>query len=140
MGLWDKVKSVALSAKCMTGWHAGEYEHVEGKPLCFLGKTCPDCGEYVTKNKHAYNEWEYFSYDSCNAQRNCIHCNHIEQAVQHQYKEQGKDESCRIIEVCQRCGDKKIGSAKHNWVTIPFTDTEMKSGGKRKCQDCGYMG
>ena len=49
MGFWDSVKSVALSAKCFTGWHEGEYKHIEGEPQCHLGKTCPDCGEqYVS--------------------------------------------------------------------------------------------
>ena len=47
MGFWDSVKSVALSVKCFTGWHEGEYEHIKGKPKCFLGKTCPDYNQFI---------------------------------------------------------------------------------------------
>lgn len=140
MGFWDKVKSVAISAKCMTGWHAGDYKHIDGKPLCFLGKTCPDCGEYVTKNNHTYNEWQYKNYNSCDAIRECVHCGSIESSVRHNYERQGKDSNCRVIEVCKRCNDKKLGSTDHNWVSIPLTNTEVKVQGKRKCKDCGFIG
>ena len=43
MGLWDSLKKVGVAAKCGVGWHAGDYERVEGKPECFMAKTCPDC-------------------------------------------------------------------------------------------------
>ncbi|MCB5266662.1 MAG: hypothetical protein LHW46_00935 [Candidatus Cloacimonetes bacterium] len=140
MGFWDTVKSVAISAKCMTGWHAGNYEHVKGQPLCFLGKTCPDCGEYVTKNDHKYGDWSFKRHDRCDAVRECIHCGALDTQVRHDHKKEGKDANCHIIEVCTRCGDKQIGRAEHTWINIPFTNSEMKIQGKRKCKDCGFMG
>lgn len=140
MGFWDTIVSVALSAKCMTGWHSGDYAHVDGKPLCFLGKTCPDCGEYVTKNNHKYNEWEYPIYNSCNAIRKCVHCGYQDSSVQHTYAKHGKDGNCKIIEICSRCGDKKLGREEHNWLQIPFTNTDVKANGQKKCRDCGYIG
>jgi len=82
MGLWDTVKNLAMSAKCMTGWHGGEYEHIQGKPKCFLGKTCPDCGEYVTKNKHKFGSWEYITYGKCDAVRKCNYCKLDEKKMQ----------------------------------------------------------
>ena len=140
MGFWDKVKDVAIAAKCMTGWHGGEYEHIQGRPLCYLGKTCPDCHEYITKTKHDFTEWEYKSYSNCDAVRECIHCQAQEASVIHTYEETGKDSNCRIIKICSRCGKQELGSTQHDWITIPFTDTEIKANGKRKCKDCGYLG
>jgi len=137
MGFWDKVKSVALSAKCMTGWHAGTYTHIEGKPECYLEKTCPDCNEYVTTKKHKFSEWEYLGYGKCDSRHECIHCGYTEDKVRHDYEEQGKDGNCKIIEVCTRCGDRELGRAKHNWINI--AGYEVKAGGKRKCRDCGIM-
>ncbi len=69
MGLWDKIKDVALSAKCMTGWHAGEYSHIEGEPECYLGKICPDCGEYITKFNHKFGTSEYLHEYQCDTVR-----------------------------------------------------------------------
>lgn len=139
MGFWDSVKSVALSAKCFTGWHEGEYKHIEGEPQCHLGKTCPDCGKWVTKEEHKYAGWKYVDYGKCDAIRNCIYCKHQEREVRHNYKKESKDGYCRIIEVCSRCNDRKIGRAEHTWVTIPFTDSNIRVQGKKKCRDCGHM-
>jgi len=140
MGLWDMVKDAALFAKCLTGWHAGEYTHIEGKPLCFFGKTCPDCGEYVTKKNHKFSEWQYKTYSNCDSERECVYCGLLESSVQHNYERQGKDSQCRIIEDCRRCGDKKYSGEEHNWITIPFTNKDLNVKGQRKCKDCGYMG
>ena len=137
MGFWDKVKSVAVSAKCMTGWHAGTYTHIDGEPLCHLGKTCPDCNEYVTKIVHKFSEWEYLDYGKCDAKRSCIHCAYEEYGVQHDYEEQGKNSDCRIIEICTRCGDEQLGRENHNWLNV--AGHELKVGGKRKCKDCGKI-
>jgi glutaredoxin-related protein len=136
MGFWDSVKSVALSVKCFTGWHEGEYEHIKGKPKCFLGKTCPDCNQFITKEEHEYDGWEYVGYSKCDAVRKCIHCKHQQREIRHEYRKEGKESDCRVIEVCIRCRDKKIGRAEHNWVTIPFTDKDLKIQGKRTCRDC----
>ena len=137
MGFFDTLKKAAVSAKCATGWHAGNYTPIDGEPLCHLEKTCPDCDKYVTTVKHKFDEWEYLQYGSCNAEHKCIHCGHTEQKVLHEYKEKGKDTNCRIIEVCSRCGDEKFGREKHNWISMG--SHELKVQGKRKCKDCGKM-
>ena len=139
MGIWDKVKSVAISAKCMTGWHAGDYTPISAKPKCNLEKTCPDCNNYVTTVKHKFDGWEYLSHGRCDAQKECIHCGHKENEVRHEYKAQGKDSKCCVIEVCNRCQDKKSGREDHSWIKIPFTNSDVKANGKRKCKDCGKM-
>lgn len=140
MGFWDKVKSIASSAKCMTGWHAGEYSHIAGKPECHLEKTCPDCNEYVTKKKHKFTEWRYtnnsFS-EPCDSVRTCVHCEDQETKIIHQYEKNGKDSSCRVVEKCKRCGHEQLGSVSHNWVSI--VGHEVKIDGKRKCRDCGTV-
>jgi hypothetical protein len=137
MGLWDNVKKVALSAKCLTGWHAGTYEPIEGREKCKLAKTCPDCGEYVTKTVHEYGEWTYLEYNSCQAQKECIYCQDLKRETVHNYKRRGKNQSCGIIEICERCNDEKVGATEHNWIKIPFTDTDLKVQGRKKCKDCG---
>lgn len=136
MGFWDNVKELAVGAKCAVGWHEGEYGHIKGKPQCYLGKTCPDCGKWVTKEEHIYSGWEYIDYGKCDSIKSCIHCKYQEREIRHNYKKEGKDSNCIIIEVCSRCRDKKLGKTEHNWVTIPFTDRELKIQGKRTCKDC----
>lgn len=135
MGFWDVVKSVALSAKCSTGWHAGEWSHVSGKPQCFVEKTCPDCHKHVTTNKHTFGEWRRIDYSSCNSVRECTHCSSSEQKIIHEYQNNGKDENCRIIEKCQHCGGQRMGRTDHEWIKI--FDHEVKVGGSRKCKRCG---
>jgi len=167
MGLWDKVKSVAMSAKCMTGWHAGEYTSIEGKPKCNLEKTCPDCNKYMTKISHKMSSWNYLFDRKCDAVCHCIHCNfevievrhnyhEVRQGtecryidtcdrcgdmkqskIRHNYEERGKDSNCRIIEVCKDCGDKKSGRENHNFLSIAGHD--LKVNGQKKCKDCGKM-
>lgn len=140
MGFWDKVKSVANSAKCMTGWHAGEYSHISGKPECHLEKTCPDCNEYVTKKKHKFSDWKYTNNSSskpCDSIRDCIHCDIQETKEIHQHEKNGKDSNCRVIEKCKRCGDEQLGSESHNWISI--MGHEVKVQGQKKCKDCGTV-
>lgn len=52
----EVIVDTALKIKCATNWHAGEFKNEEGKPECFFSKVCPDCGEYITKSKHFFNE------------------------------------------------------------------------------------
>jgi len=137
MGFWDKVKSAAISAKCMAGWHAGTYTPIEGEPLCHLEKTCPDCNKYITKIEHKFNNWEYLDYGKCDVEHTCIHCNYKEYGVKHNYEKIGKNDECRIIEICKRCGDEQLGEIEHNWIRI--AGRELKIHGKRKCKDCGRM-
>lgn len=140
MGLWDSIKSIALSAKCGVGWHAGEYENVEGQPKCLYSKICPDCFERVTKVEHSYDEWIYLYANNCRCTRTCIHCGYTENSIIHNYQNIAKDEHCHVIQECDRCHDRKIGAVEHNWIKVPFTDKEITANGKKKCRDCGYIG
>ena len=143
MSFWNVVKSVANSAKCMAGWHSGQYSHIEGKPKCNLGKRCPDCNAYVTKEKHEFSEWKFPNYTDCNAKRECIHCGHDEFKVIHDHERVGKDNSnCEIILRCKRCHDEKRGKAEHEWISLFKTElkVETEDGKKRKCKNCGTFG
>ena len=135
MAFWNTVKKVAIATKCATGWHAGEWSPIPGKPKCQVEKTCPDCNKHVTSTKHNYGDWRYVDYLSCNSIRECVYCGSLEQKVIHQYIKAGKDGNCRIIEKCSRCGDQQLGREDHNWIKL--FDHEVRVGGKRKCKDCG---
>ncbi len=139
MGFWDAVKEVAIAAKCGIGFHAGEYQQKEGKPACFWFKICPDCGKYVVKHEHDFDQWEYRSYGTCNAVRECIHCRKEEYSIVHNYEKVEKDANCHVISVCSRCGDRVIGGAEHNWVKNPFTGEALLIDGGRRCKDCGFF-
>jgi hypothetical protein len=137
MGFWDGVKSVALGVKCFSGWHSGDYKNVSSKPNCFSERICSDCGKYESKIEHKYGLWEFHYSKSCDAVRSCIYCNHQQKEVRHQYTKHGKDSNCKIIEVCIRCNNKIVTNrVEHSWVTIPFTNIELKLQGKRMCSDC----
>ena len=165
MGLWDKVKSAALSAKCMTGWHAGEYKRVPDTPDCFFTKQCPDCGKEVETNRHKYGDIRYKYALKCDAVRNCIYCEHEAAEIAHNYEDLGLDRNCQEMKKCNRCGDLKIGRPQHSYRTtgkdsscreiqecsrcrhvnhgrshhnwISLLGHEVKVSGKRKCRDCG---
>tara|TARA_R110000851_G_scaffold332161_1_gene507592 strand:+ start:1461 stop:1889 length:429 start_codon:yes stop_codon:yes gene_type:complete len=140
MGFWDTIKSAAISAKCLTGWHAGNYKPIEGKPQCNVEKTCPDCNKYVTAIKHKFNDWQYINSTSshrCDSFRSCVHCDAQETKRIHKFEERGKDSSCRVIEKCSNCFEERSGGTTHNWAQI--MGRELKVQGKRKCQDCGII-
>lgn len=105
MGLFDKIKNIATKVKCATGFHAGTFTHIDGKPECFFEKTCPDCNKYVTKKNHKYSGWEdYKNPRSCFKEHHCIHCDHKDTKEFHQgYIKKGHDDYCTIIEECRRC-------------------------------------
>lgn len=140
MGFWDKVKSAATSAKCLTGWHAGDYSPISGKPHCNVEKTCPDCNKYITAIKHKFNEWQYINSvhsHKCDSFRSCIHCDVQETKRLHEFKEKGKNSSCRIIEQCSVCHEEQLGRTSHNWTQLMGRDLKIQ--GKRKCRDCGTV-
>jgi hypothetical protein len=141
MSFWDKVKSVTRAAKCLVGWHGGEYSHISGEPLCHLGKTCPYCESFVTKVEHAFTQWEFPEPDRCGARRECEHCGHVEISVRHNYVRTGKDErNCEVISTCRRCGDETRGSAEHEWEALELEcRPEGESSNKKKCKSCGVM-
>lgn len=137
MAIWDTVKKVAIFVRCSSGWHGGKWEPIRGKPECHLGKKCPDCRQYVTTEKHKYGDWRYVDYSKCDSVRECIHCGSLDKTVIHKYESVDKDENCRIIEECSRCGDRRLGREDHSW--IKKFDHDVKFDGKRKCKVCGKM-
>lgn len=141
MGFWDSIKSLALSAKCATGWHSGNYRQMPNSPECYLEKTCPDCLEYVTKKSHRYGDWKYVKSFNCNAIKECIHCGDEKHEIVHSYKVVAKDSNCVEICECARCKDRKSGSTKHNWLELFGHELKIPTneGKKRKCRDCGYV-
>lgn len=142
MSFWDKVKSFTRSAKCTVGWHGGEYAPIAGKPKCHLGKTCPNCNDYLTKEEHEFSEWIFTQEGDCNARRECIYCGYEEQEEKHNHEQVAKDLSnCEILLRCRRCGDEKVGPAEHEWVEQPQTQgaTDSSSGNKKQCQVCGII-
>lgn len=138
MSFWSLLKDVALSAKCATGWHAGDWRHIPGRPECSFEKTCPDCHKHVTTKKHVYNDWRKINYSTCNSVRECIHCGSTEENVIHEFENHGKDEHCHLIRKCRDCGVKERGREDHEWIKL--FDHELKSGGQRKCRRCGARG
>jgi len=141
MSFWDKIKDIAMSAKCMTGWHGGNYTPIKNKPQCNLEKTCPDCGEYVTTIKHKFSDWKFPNryapvtsmYEAkfiCQAEKKCIFCDKVEHKIIHNLYEDGKNSNCKIIKKCKYCSHEELGATKHNW-------SNMQD--KRKCRDCGKI-
>lgn len=138
MNFLAKIKNITISAKCLSGWHSGSYLRMKNKPQCHLEKTCPDCGKYIAKKDHAFTRWKHVNELTCNAERECIHCNHIETKMMHGYERVGKNPvNCKVIRHCVRCNDKQIGQAEHNW--FQRSVEERQSGVKKVCKDCGKV-
>jgi len=117
MGLFDSIKSLAIKAKCATGFHSGTFERVNGKPECYFEKTCPDCNKLVTTHKHAFPDTvDYDNHHSCTKTYTCAHCKIERREEKHeQYKEISKDSYCRWKERCVRCGHERLGQEDHDW-------------------------
>jgi hypothetical protein len=114
MGFWDSVKKAATSAKCMTGFHAGEYQPIAGKPECEMENTCPDCHTHLTKTEHKYSNWEYIKDNQCDSKRNCIHCMIEESMVRHQsWNREKSNQNCQIHKECERCNTRELGATEH---------------------------
>ena len=126
-------KKFAMTAKCKTGWHAGHYKSIEGKPKCQLAKTCPDCDEYITKINHKYNNWDYVKAFNCTQVRACVHCDREDQRIHHNHLVTGTNDHCDELLECSRCDNKKKGSKRHQW------DSWSREGDRmvRGCQKCG---
>ena len=139
MGFFDSVKKIAISAKCMAGWHGGKYSQIEGKPKCHLGKTCPDCKKYITTFYHQYSGWgDYKKPRSCEQERKCVHCGHIDTRIEHQsFKIKGKDDYCTEILECVRCGYKKRGEEDHNWSKTTCFENANFGHIEERCINCG---
>jgi hypothetical protein len=141
MSFWEKAKWIARSAKCLAGWHGGEYVHLSGEPLCHLGKTCPHCNAFVTKENHNFTAWEFPESDRCSARRECEYCGHIEISIRHDYVRTGKDaNTCEIISTCRRCGDDRRDSAEHEWEQVEMEcRPDGENASKKKCSNCGLI-
>lgn len=135
MGFFDFVKNAAKSAMCATGMHAGQWKHIHGKPECHVEKTCTRCAKHLTAKHHKYGEFRLVNSSTCDHVHECMHCDHFENRIIHNYRPVGRDDRCRIIERCTGCGDETIGREDHEWIKI--FDHELKRDGKRKCKRCG---
>jgi hypothetical protein len=133
MSFWDKVKNVATSAKCMTGFHAGEYKPIKGKPKCNLEKTCPDCDKYLTKTQHKYTDWEYIKEDKCDSKKECVYCQFEEKKVRHQWV--NRTNRCKVYKNCKRCKKQEFVHEKHG----PWTAGVAHPDGMQTfiCSGCG---
>lgn len=124
MGFFDKVKALAIKAKCGVGFHAGDFVRAKGGPECKYEKNCPDCGEYVTKHEHAYGEPSYRNHHTCMMVKVCRHCAHENSFEKHEgYVDMGKDDVCKIKEKCIRCGHTQVKREDHTWYEVSRNET-----------------
>lgn len=124
MGFFDKVKELALKAKCGVGLHGGDYSRVANGPACLYEKTCPDCHEHITKYQHEYGEAKYKNHHTCTKVRHCKHCNHEHSEIEHEgYADMGIDDFCKVKEKCIRCGHSQVKREEHVWTEEHRTDT-----------------
>lgn len=133
MGFFDTLKCLATKAKCLTGFHAGSFKPIEGKPECHVEKTCPDCGEYITSYQHRFADWLYVYMDFCDQERVCNLCGTREQRKEHHYQVVGIDDRSYEQLQCNRCNERQQGHEKHSW------GGWSKQGDKaiRICSRCG---
>lgn len=117
MSFFNKIKELAVKAKCATGFHSGEFTPIVGKPECNLGKTCPDCNEYIKEIQHKYHPWDdYKQSKSCIKERKCKHCEYINKKTIHEgYQQKKIDDRCNVIMSCVRCGDLRKDGKSHSW-------------------------
>ncbi|MBF4558930.1 MULTISPECIES: hypothetical protein [Pseudomonas] len=116
MGFFDKIKELALKAKCATGFHAGNFVKVANGPACHFEKTCPDCYEHVTKKEHRYGNGVYTEFSSCEKSWACEYCDHVKKKIEHEgYRDAGMDDNCRVKEECTRCRHTKVEKENHSW-------------------------
>jgi hypothetical protein len=140
MGLWDKIKgaaetakAAAVVAKCMAGFHKGEYRPVKDKPQCNLEMTCSDCYKHLTKIEHEFGEWGYVADDKCDLARSCIHCGEQEKDVKHKWGPNTK-ENCKLYRCCERCGIREFLKDSHDWVRTKESCLVTK-----ECRDCDVV-
>lgn len=116
MGFFDKVKELAIKAKCATGFHAGTFVRVSGAPECHYEKVCPDCYEHLEQKQHSYGDSVYLNHGSCMKTSLCVHCDAIKEKVVHEaYRNLGVDDYCNVKEECVRCHDVKVKKKEHLW-------------------------
>lgn len=125
MGFFDKVKDLALKAKCGVGIHGGSYSQAVNGHACLFEKTCPDCGGHITKHEHAYDEAQYKNHHTCTKVKYCRHCNHEHSYLEHErFESMGVDDFCKVKEKCIRCGSTQVKKEEHVWAELRRTDTQ----------------
>ncbi|HMY00244.1 MAG TPA: hypothetical protein PKC44_10775 [Agitococcus sp.] len=135
------IKELANKAKCATGFHAGSFQKVEGKPECYREKICPNCLELITEQKHQFPEVssvDYDDYGSCKKTLKCLHCTHEKYVHDHYgFSPVGTNGYCEQIEKCTRCKEERNTHTKvHSW---------MKRGNNEdgtvnyECLNCGSV-
>ncbi|HED6143820.1 TPA: hypothetical protein R5X15_001094 [Campylobacter coli] len=128
----EAIVDTALKIKCATNWHAGEFNNEEGKPKCFFSKVCPDCGKYITKTKHFFNEPPVIEDPNrCYGYRVCELCGFKQSDYFHNYERADKNEQCVIIERCSLSGHERFGKPEHEWIHNREGDAFFKI-----CRDC----
>lgn len=133
MGFWDSVKKAATSAKCIAGFHSGEYRRAEGKPECNMEMTCPDCNKHLTKVEHKFGKWEFLQENKCDAIRKCVFCGEAEKAIKHQWV-QSKNK-CQVERDCERCRAHEFVRVEHgHWSAGVAHPDGMQT---FTCVDCG---
>jgi hypothetical protein len=116
MGFFDKVKELAVKAKCATGFHAGKFVRVPDAPECHYEKTCPDCYEHLNDFRHAYGPSEYVESWTCKQISVCKHCEEKKEKVVHEHYEKVEvDDYCNVKERCIRCRDERVAKKEHSW-------------------------
>ncbi|OCR05516.1 hypothetical protein BA920_05165 [Helicobacter pullorum] len=128
----EVIADTGLKIKCATGWHAGEFKNEAGKPKCFFSKVCPDCGEYITKSEHLFQQPPVIvDPNRCHGYRACELCEFKQYDYFHNYERVDKNEQCIIVERCSLCGHERLGKSDHKWIYNKEGETFFKI-----CKDC----
>jgi len=90
---------------------------------------------------HKWNEWHYFSKESCKQIRSCKRCGLEESRLSHEQwseLEYIAPDSCERISICRRCGEKNSLTQHEwgNWLVVSEHPTDS-SPTERFCKRCG---
>ena len=133
MGFWDSVKKAANSAKCMAGFHAGDYRQVENKPECNMEMVCSDCNKHLTKIEHKFGKSEYLKENKCDTVCSCEFCGEEKKSIKHNWT-QSKN-NCKVEKNCERCGANEFVRTEHGrWYAGVAHPDGMQT---FSCSDCG---
>lgn len=94
-------KEKAVAAKCATGFHAGDWKNIEGKPLCYFKKTCPDCYKELEKWEHKFEYVGYERENDCSFLQKCCYCQAEKREIRHKYAI--NNSTCEGAKLCTRC-------------------------------------
>lgn len=140
--LANGIGNATQKIKCFCGKHqCDDFHNITGQSLCYKEGKCIYCKEIIKKIEHEFGE--YFSQEQCIEIRECIHCRGARQIrTTHKYTKSRIDEKCRVIGICEICGNERPMKEKHHqWeiITEEGVDSEGKrvAKEKRKCLRCG---